>query len=104
MNINMFGEVDIKVNSTGYIPKEGAIDKMNTDTLSIYNDPQYSWNEWYNLNLTRVNITWKVVELSEKNMRIKLNFTDSPAVSPFLRFDYLVIHIPDVDQLFDEIS
>ena len=35
-------------------------------------------------------------------LRIKLNFSDPTAVSPFAKYDRLVIYIKDLSDLFDD--
>lgn len=46
-------------------------------------------------------MTWKVRELTQTKMRIKLDFKDPVSVSPLLRYDKIVIHFKDVSKLFD---
>jgi hypothetical protein len=68
----------------------------------LYIEPQYGWHKWYSEFKNDVNFTWSVKELTETKMRIKLDFNDPPNVSPFIRYDKLVIHIPDLSKLFQQ--
>lgn len=70
--------------------------------MDVYIEPQYKWNEWFNQDLSKVNLTWQLVRLTKDEMRVKLDFNEAPFVSPFIRYDKLVIHIPNVDQLFEQ--
>jgi tetrahydromethanopterin S-methyltransferase subunit G len=77
---------------------------MKDDLIEAYIEPAYNWQEWRSQNVSSLNFTWELREFSPERMRIKLNFPDPTAISPFPRYDKLMIKIADVAALFDNIE
>ena len=99
--ISVFGEVDISLNNTQFEPRQDVrLSEVNSSVIDIYVIPTYNWTDWYGTGESRLNFTWTLVELTRAKMRIKMNFTDPTAVSPFIRYDKLLIHLPEVTTLF----
>ena len=53
-------------------------------------------------NVTYLNLTWEIVDLTSKTMDMKINFSDPLAISPLIRFDKLVIILDDVENMFEK--
>lgn len=101
----MFGEIDISINATGYKPKSDLdLDRIDQKMVDIFVEPTDNWHEWYNEETSNINLTWSIVEISSDRMRIKIKFNDPVSVSPFLRYDNLVVHVPDLMPLFEPVE
>lgn len=93
MNISM---------SDRYVAKKIDLDNIDSSFMDLYIEPTEGWNEFRPQALATLNFTWNVREFNDKVMRIKLNFTNAPAISPYLRYDKLVVKIKDIYSLFIE--
>lgn len=99
-HISVFGEVDILFTQNRMPLNQIPVENINNTHISIYIEPSEGWDRWRDQEVSTVNFTWKVKELTKEKMRIKLDLEDSIGVSPLLRYDRLVIHFKDVRALF----
>jgi hypothetical protein len=99
-HISVFGEVDILFTQNRMPLNQIPVENINNTHISIYIEPSEGWDRWRDQEVSTVNFTWKVKELTKEKMRIKLDLEDSIGVSPLLRYDSLVIHFKDVRALF----
>lgn len=84
--ISVFGEVTIKMNqSSQFTAKNFTKDELaeiDKSQLQCYIEPTDGWTEYRGENNTSVNFTWELREFNQKQVRIKLNFSDPLSISP----------------------
>lgn len=68
--------------------------------MDIYIKPSGDWHEFREQNLSTLNFTWNVREFNDKVMRIKLNFNNASYISPYLKYDSLVVSVKNMNSLF----
>lgn len=67
----------------------------------MYIEPAHAWDQWRNQEVSTLNFSWNFREFNEKMIRIKIDFNDPLALSPFPRYDKLMIYVPDLKRLFN---
>lgn len=98
--ITVFGEVDIELNLEDRVVRDLDLEKIDNNTITMYIDPVDNWTEYYNEDHKNLNFSWKIKELTADVMSIKMDFEEPTNISPFIRYDKLVVHIPDLSKLF----
>lgn len=104
-SISVFGEVTIKLNASNQFQARNfsrdELDQIDKNLINIYIEPSDGWDKWRHQNVSTLNFTWELREFNHKFIRIKLDFKDPTAVSPFPKYDKLKIHIPELPPLFE---
>lgn len=105
--ISVFGEVEVSFNKSSPLkPKrfnDHELKELDSSVIQMYIEPEDNWNWWRNQDVSSLNFTWALREFSQERMRIKMNIPDPTAISPYPKYDKLVIRVTDVKALFDNV-
>jgi hypothetical protein len=92
-SISHFGEVKLAFNVKMIVLN---ISLINDTSLSLYIEPAENRDlAESEFNYTTVNFTWKPVEMTEKELTVKLDFFDPVSISPLETQDLLVFHFKE---------
>ena len=96
-SISIFGDMIIEFNASMFTTFDYAL--LNSSLVDMYiipNDPQDGFN------VSWINFTWTLTNFTEykNHMHIKLNFTNTTAISINLEQDVLCFHIKNESDIF----
>ena len=79
--ISVFGQMIISFNSSMFT--HFNLSQIDSSVMDIFILPNFEYFEDPNYNATFHSLTWKVVDYSEREMKIKINFTKAAEVSAY---------------------